>query len=89
MDAAGRVTEMNGAIRTAVINPNAMLATQQHIFAGSLADGLLIYNRASQRWSAITSGLPSKNVTALAENGGTLYVGTENGIVRIPEARLP
>jgi hypothetical protein len=28
------------------------------------------------------------NVTALAEIGGYIYVGTENGLVRIVESRL-
>jgi ligand-binding sensor domain-containing protein len=34
------------------------------------------------------SGLPSENVTALAESGGYIYVGTDNGLVRIPEEKL-
>lgn len=89
MDAAGHVTAMDDAMTTAVINPNAMLATAQHVLAGSLDDGLLVYNRGSHRWSQITAGLPSKNVTAFAESGGELYIGTDNGIVRIAEARLP
>ena len=32
-----------------------------------------------------TMGLPSKNVTALAAGGGYLYIGTDNGLVRIAE----
>jgi ligand-binding sensor domain-containing protein len=89
MDASGRITPMDGARPTSVINPNAMLLTPQHVFAGSLADGLLVYNRASRHWSHITSGLPSRNVTALAEHNGELYIGTDNGLVRIAESRLP
>jgi ligand-binding sensor domain-containing protein len=87
MDAAGHVTPMD--VANAVINPNAMFETARHVFAGSLDDGLLVYNRGSQRWSRITTGLPSKNVTAITENAGELYVGTDNGIVRIAETRLP
>jgi ligand-binding sensor domain-containing protein len=87
MDGAGHVTAMD--VADVVINPNAMFETPQHVFAGSLDDGLLVYNRASHHWSRITAGLPSKNVTAFAENGGELYVGTDNGIVRIAETRLP
>jgi hypothetical protein len=30
-------------------------------------------------------GLPSLNVTALAVAGGYLYVGTDNGLVRMAE----
>ena len=33
-------------------------------------------------------GLPSANVTALALANGYLYVGTDNGLVRVPEQKL-
>ena len=77
LDAAGHFEAMDGANRPAEINPNAMLVTADHIFAGSLGDGLLVYQRGNQRWSGITAGLPSLNVTALAEHDGQLYVGTD------------
>jgi len=89
MNAAGQVSAIDGLPKGAVINPNAMLVTAQHVLAGSLTDGLLVYDRASQRWSQVTAGLPSKNVTAFAERDGEIYVGTENGIAHIAEARLP
>jgi ligand-binding sensor domain-containing protein len=89
MNDAGQVQAMDGLPKGAVINPNAMLATAQHVLAGSLTDGLLVYDRATQRWSQVTAGLPSKNVTAFAERNGEIYVGTENGIAHIAEARLP
>ena len=88
LDASDHINPIEGATRPSVINPNAMLATAQHVFAGSLSDGLFIYSRASNRWSIITAGLPSLNVTALAEHDGQLYVGTDNGIVHIDESRL-
>ncbi len=91
MDAAGQVGAMEAPalMKSAVVNPNAMLVTPRHVLAGSLADGLLVFDRGSQRWTAVTAGLPSRNVTALAERGGEIYVGTENGVVRVSEARLP
>jgi hypothetical protein len=70
------------------INPNAMLVTGSHIFAGSLERGLFVYNRASDRWSKITAGLPSENVTALAQANGYVYIGTDNGLVRAREQDL-
>ena len=88
LDATGHITAIEGATRPSVINPNAMLVTPQHVFAGSLSDGLFVYNRAADRWSRITAGLPSLNVTALAQHDGQLYVGTDNGIVHIAESRL-
>lgn len=89
MNDAGQISAMDGLPKGAVINPNAMLVTAQHVLAGSLTDGLLVYDRASQQWSQVTAGLPSKNVTAFAEHDGEIYVGTENGIAHIAEARLP
>jgi ligand-binding sensor domain-containing protein len=71
------------------VYPNAMLATDQHILAGTLGKGLYVYNRSTNRWSVITAGLPSLTVTALAAGNGTIYVGTDNGLVRIPEQNLP
>jgi ligand-binding sensor domain-containing protein len=92
LGADGQFAAMDGAIseagRAMVINPNAMLVTEQHVFAGSLGDGLFVYDRASRRWSQVKAGLPSLNVTAMAERDGELYVGTENGVVHIAEARL-
>lgn len=89
LDAAGHFTPMDLVTRSMVINPNAMLSTPTHIFAGSLNQGLWSYSRAAQRWTQIASGLPSLNVTALASRGGALYVGTQNGLVRIAESKLP
>ena len=88
LDASGHITAMEGATRPAEINPNAMLVTPQHVLAGTLGDGLLIYNRVTRHWTRLTAGLPSLNVTAFAERDGQLYVGTENGIVHIAESRL-
>jgi len=79
---------MDGATRAMVVNPNAMLVTATRVFAGSLGDGLFVYDMASGRWSQVTAGLPSLNVTAMAEHDGEFYVGTENGVVHIAEARL-
>ena len=92
LGADGQFASMDGAIAgerpAIVINPNAMLVTERHVFAGSLADGLFVYDRTSRRWSQIKAGLPSLNVTAMAAHEGELYVGTENGVVRVAEARL-
>ena len=78
-----------GTPRNLVINPNALYAIASHLYAGTLGHGMLVYSVASGRWSAITNGLPSLNVTAFAARAGKIYIGTENGLVRIPEANLP
>ena len=42
----------------------------------------------SGRWSVMRDGLPSLNVTAFAAVNGYIYVGTDNGLVRISEEKL-
>jgi ligand-binding sensor domain-containing protein len=83
LDAKGhwqRFADLSGPIE---INPNAMAVTKTHVFAGTLSRGLLAFDRQAQRWTAIESGLPSMNVTALAADRDHLFVGTDNGLVRI------
>ena len=70
------------------VNPNAMLVTSNYVLAGTLGEGLYLYDRQSGRWSVIRDGLPSLNVTALVATNGYIYVGTDNGLVRIPEQKL-
>ena len=86
---AAQVATMPGAPQSAVINPNALLSTASHVFAGSLGQGLWSFGRTSGRWQQIVAGLPSLNVTALAAHDGQLFVGTDNGLVHIAEAQLP
>jgi ligand-binding sensor domain-containing protein len=71
-----------------VINPNAMLTTAAHVFAGTLGGGLLVYDRDKGRWRTSGTGLPSMNVTAIAASGGNIYIGTGNGLVRIAEEAI-
>lgn len=67
------------------INANAMLATPGAVYAGTAGQGLAFLPKGEQRWRFWTAGLPSTNVTALATDGGNLYIGTDNGLVRIAE----
>jgi len=87
MDAAGKIETFSG-MDGVVVNPNAMLATGNLLLAGTLGKGLYVMERGSGRWFPITQGLPSLNVTALAASHGYIYVGTDNGLLRIPEPRL-
>ena len=72
-----------------VVNPNAMAVGGRRVYAGSLDRGLFVFDPAAGRWTNTTVGLPSRNVTALAADGGYVYVGTDNGLVRIAEGALP
>ena len=88
LDKDGRFSPMDGVTRDMIVNPNAMLATSGHILVGTLGQGMWVWSRATGRWRQITGGLPSENVTAFAEHSGEIYVGTENGLVRIAERLL-
>ncbi len=88
LDAAGRWTPFPDLRGQLEINPNAMVATERAVYAGTLGQGLAVFSRKLQRWNFITAGLPSENVTALTVADGYLYIGTGNGLVRVPEQRV-
>jgi len=85
---AGAWEQFDDLKTAAVINPNAILTTAAHVYAGTLGGGLLVYDRDKGRWRTSATGLPSMNVTALAASGGALYIGTDNGLVRIAEEAI-
>ena len=88
LDSSGRFRSFETASGPIEINPNAMLVTSSCVLAGSLGQGLYIFDRKSGRWSVIRNGLPSLNVTAFAVANGYIFIGTDNGLVRIPEQKL-
>ena len=87
-DTSGRWEAFDDLRGTLEINANAMISTAGAVYAGTLDRGLAIYNASSGRWSFLTAGLPSKNVTAVEVRGGILYIGTDNGLVKVPEASI-
>ncbi len=88
LDRSGHFRAFENGSGAFEVNPNAMLVTPGYVLAGTLGKGLYLYDRQSGRWSVIDQGLPSLNVTALATGGGYIYIGTDNGLVRIREEKL-
>jgi ligand-binding sensor domain-containing protein len=88
LDESGHFHSYDIATGNIEINPNAMLVTDRHVIVGSLSQGLLMYDRGTDRWTRISVGLPSDNVTALTADKGFIYIGTDNGLVRVPEKDL-
>jgi ligand-binding sensor domain-containing protein len=86
--ADGSVTSTEATRQGVVVNPTAMAADGRIVLAGTLGQGLLVGDATGTRWKTITAGLPSLNVTALAIHNGVVYVGTENGLVKISEDKL-
>ncbi len=85
LDSAGNFHSYELVTVAMEINPNAMIVTARHVFAGTLGKGLYVYDRDNSRWKAITEGLPSLNVTALAGErwvdlrGNRQWSGTDSG----------
>lgn len=86
--ADGSVAATGASAQGTVVNPGAMISDGRIVLAGTLGGGLLVADASGMRWKTITAGLPSLNVTALAIDRGTVYVGTDNGLVKIAEDRL-
>ncbi len=88
MAADGTVTSTEATRAGVVVNPTAMVADGRLVLAGTLGQGLMVGDATGTRWKTVTAGLPSLNVTALAVQNGVVYVGTDNGLVRISEDKL-
>jgi ligand-binding sensor domain-containing protein len=88
LDSEGNIAATEAAGNGTIVNPDAMLADGRLALAGTLGQGLLVGDANGTRWRTVTAGLPSLNVTALAINKGTVYVGTDNGLVKIAEDKL-
>jgi ligand-binding sensor domain-containing protein len=86
--ADGSVTTTDATLPGVVVNPTAMASDGRLALAGTLGRGLLVGDATGTRWRTVTAGLPSLNVTALAIHNGVVYVGTENGLVKISEDKL-
>jgi ligand-binding sensor domain-containing protein len=87
-DAVGRWRSFEDLLGEIDINANAMTATAAAVYAGTLDQGLAVYSLATGRWNFFAAGLPSRNVTAVEARGGVVYIGTDNGLVKIPETAL-
>ena len=88
LGADGSVTPTEATRAGVVVNPTAMAADGRLVLAGTLGQGLLVGDATGTRWKTVVAGLPSLNVTALAIHNGVVYVGTENGLVKIAEDKL-
>jgi ligand-binding sensor domain-containing protein len=88
LGADGSVLPTEATRAGVVVNPTAMAADGRLVLAGTLGQGLLVGDATGTRWKTVVAGLPSLNVTALAIRNGVVYVGTENGLVKIAEDKL-
>jgi len=63
------------------INNNAMISSGNMLFAGTLSDGIIIYDFNTEEWQRFSGTLPSRNVTAFLWIGNKLVIGTDAGLV--------
>jgi hypothetical protein len=66
----------------------ALVEADGRVFAGTEGRGLWRLRADGSRFEALALPLPSPRVTALATRAGELWVGTDEGIVRVPLAAL-
>jgi len=88
LGADGSIVATEATRQGVIVNPTTMAGDGRMVLAGTLGQGLLVADATGTRWKTITAGLPSLNVTALAIRGGVVYVGTDNGLVKIAEDKL-
>ena len=65
------------------VNQNAMHFDGERLYVGTSDRGLLVYNTRARRWTGISAGLASQNVTAITSDDRFVYAGTLNGLARI------
>jgi hypothetical protein len=66
------------------INTGCLVEAGGRLWAGSDGRGLWRLSRDGGRFERVDALLPSPRVTALAEHGGALWVGTDEGLTRLP-----
>jgi ligand-binding sensor domain-containing protein len=81
----GRVDRLDGpwGRRPVRVNPGALLVHDGRVLAGTLDDGLLVFDPGTRRWSSADAPLGGKNVTSLLWTADALWIGTVDGLVRI------
>lgn len=66
------------------INTGCLFTAAGRVYAGTDGQGLLRLSKDGSRFERLKLSLPSPRVTALAEMGGFLYIGTDEGLTRWP-----
>jgi ligand-binding sensor domain-containing protein len=77
----GKWDEVKFPYKDIEINNNAMILSDNMLFAGTLSDGIIMYNYDTGEWQRFSGALPSRNVTAFLSIGNKLVIGTDAGLV--------
>jgi len=73
------------------INAGCLVEAEGRLYAGTDGKGLYRLDADGRRFEPVAAALPSRRITALAAGPGGLYVGTDEGVARLPlgAAALP
>ena len=66
------------------VSPGALAETEGRAWAGTDADGLWRQSADRARFERVRAALPSSRVSALLAEPGVLWLGTDQGVVRVP-----
>jgi ligand-binding sensor domain-containing protein len=69
---------------TLKINTGCLVAAGGRVYAGSDGHGLWALGTSEDRFVRLDVLLPSPRVTALLVDGDTLWIGTDEGLMRVP-----
>ena len=83
IDVDGQWTDYSESIGRFEVNPNAMAVDGGRLYAGTLDQGIQIYDDRQGHWQQVREGLPSQNVTAFAFTSDRVLVGTDGGLIEI------
>ena len=85
LTASGEIRSFAAEAGKFVVNPNALFADHERLYAGTL-EGAKVLDLRSGKWQIVKARLPSETVTSIAGNAADIYFGTSNGIARIEKS---
>ena len=71
------------------VNTGCLVEAQGRLYAGTDGRGLYRLSQDRARFEHLSLSLPSQRITALLAGAGVLYVGTDEGIARVPLHAAP
>jgi len=66
------------------VNPGCLVEASGRLYAGTDGHGLYRLSPDGRRFDRVDLALPSPRITALLPAPGALYIGTDEGLARLP-----
>jgi ligand-binding sensor domain-containing protein len=79
---SGELHDFSSEIGKFVVNQNAIYGDKERLFAGTL-NGVKVLKFDTNKWITIKDILPAEAVFSIAENNGSVYFATTNGIAKV------